>query len=387
MAKHGFKVLDSDIHVREPGDLWLEYMEPGYRDQAPRINDAVDSNRGGGWTSMGKALPAYSDLPERSRTLQIRGDLAKERGAETGRASTKAEGDTTREGTRPQEMLRAMEVEGIDVAVCFRTHAAHVIAIDEMDAGVAAAICRAFNHWLRDYCDEEPERMKVGAMVPMHDVQLAAAEARRAVTELGAVTLVLPSNPVRNRPWYDDYYEPFWAEAERLQVPVSFHGIQMAYQDHLARRYMDNHALGHAVAHPVELICTLGAMLTGGVFERHAGLKAAFLEGHSSWAPWWLYCLDEHEAKMGDKERFGLKLAPSEYFRRQCFISVDPDEALVRYTIDAIGDENLVLSTDWPHDDSAYPHATESFLGLEGVSDESKRRILWDNCARLYNLA
>ena len=89
---------------------------------------------------------------------------------------------------------------------------------------------------------------------------------------------------------------------------------------------------------------------------------------------------------MGDKERFGLKLAPSEYFRRQCFVSVDPDEALVRYTIDAIGDENLVLSTDWPHDDSAYPHATESFLGLEGVSDDSKRRILWDNCARLYNL-
>ena len=89
------------------------------------------------------------------------------------------------------------------------------------------------------------------------------------------MTLVLPSNPVRNRPWYDEYYEPFWAEAERLQVPVSFHGIQMAYQDHLARRYMDNHALGHAVAHPVELICALGAMLTGGVFERHPGLKAA----------------------------------------------------------------------------------------------------------------
>ena len=46
----------------------------------------------------------------------------------------------------------------------------------------------------------------------------------------------------------------------------------------------------------------------------------------------------------------------------------------------------MVISSDWPHDDSAYPLAIDSFLALDGVSDESKRKILWDNCARLYNL-
>jgi predicted TIM-barrel fold metal-dependent hydrolase len=386
MAKNGFRVMDSDIHVREPGNLWLDYIEPAFRDQAPRVVPDPTLPHGGRWQSLGKAIPAFSDREDRQRTLRIRASLAEDRNIEAGHVPIGQVQEGAREGADPREMLAAMKVEGIDVAICFRTEAAHVIGIDDMDPELAAAMCRAFNNWLRDFCAAEPARLKIGALMPMHDVSLAVAEARRAVEELGAITLVLPNNQVRSRPWYDEYYEPFWAEAERLDTAVSFHGIQMAYQDHLARRFMDNHALGHSVAHPLEMMCALGAMLTGGIFERHPGLRAAFLEAHSSWVPWWLYCLDEHEIKMGDKERFGLKLPPSEYFRRQCYVSVDPDEHLVKYTVQEIGDDNLVISTDWPHDDSAYPHATDQFLALEGLSDDNKRKILWDNCARLYHL-
>jgi uncharacterized protein len=80
-------------------------------------------------------------------------------------------------------------------------------------------------------------------------------------------------------------------------------------------------------------------------------------------------------------------MRPSEYFRRNCWVSVDPDEDVVRHALPSMGDDNIVISTDWPHDDSAYPRAVETFLGLEGVSETTKRKILWDNCARLYGLA
>ena len=384
--KNGFKVLDSDIHVTEPDNLWTDYMEADFRDSAPVKLNVEGSTEFGLWRSDGKTLPAYMDLAERSRTIHVREEIARERHERSGRqmASTVKTGEE--EGTRPEHMLEAMEVEGIDVAVVFRTMAAHVIGIDDMDPNLSAAICRGFNNWLYDFCAVQSSALKVGALMPMQDVDLAVQEANRAVDQLGAVTLILPSNPVCQRPWYSEYYHPFWAAAESLGVPVSFHGIQMAYQDHLAKRYMDNHALGHSVAHPVEMICTAGAMVTGGIFERFPTLKTAFLEGHSSWVPWWLYCLDEHEEKMGDKERFGLVLSPSEYFLRQCFVSVDPDEALVKYTIDAIGDDNLVISTDWPHDDSAYPNAIDTFLGLDGVSQASQRKVLWNNCSRLYDI-
>ena len=65
----------------------------------------------------------------------------------------------------------------------------------------------------------------------------------------------------------------------------------------------------------------------------------------------------------------------------------EPEEELVKYVVAELGDENLVLSTDWPHDDSRFPHAIDGFLGHAAYfSADSKRKVLWDNCARLYKL-
>jgi predicted TIM-barrel fold metal-dependent hydrolase len=284
-------------------------------------------------------------------------------------------------------MLKAMDREGIDLSIVFRTRGAHLIALDGLDPDLSAAICRAFNNWLSEFCATDRARLKPTAILPLHDPKLAVDEARRSVRELGAVAVVVSNHPVNGRAWYDPAYEPLWAEAEQLGVPVAFHGIQMAYQEHLGRRFMDNFVMAHAVAHPLEQMMALGSLLTGGVFERYPRLKAAFLEGSCSWVPWWLWTLDERVEKFGDDERFRLTMRPSEYFRRNCWVSVDPDEDVVRHALPSMGDDNIVISTDWPHDDSAYPRAVETFLGLEGVSDTTKRKILWDNCARLYGLA
>jgi predicted TIM-barrel fold metal-dependent hydrolase len=382
MAKQGFKVMDSDIHVIEPHDLWLKYIEPRYKDQAPQFKP-INGSDVKAWSFAGKPFPAYSDLPDRQRTAQIRRDKARARHLKIGRYTDPSE---DLRGDNAPSMLQAMDIEGIDVSIVFRTLGAHVIGVDGLDPELSAAVCRAFNNWLADYCNADRERLKPAALLPLHDVKLAVEEARRSVRDLGAITLVLSNHPVNSKPWYDRYYDPLWAEAEKLGVPVAFHGIQMAYQEHIGRRYMDNFALAHAAAHPVELMLALGCFLTGGVFERFPGLTAAFLEGSCGWVPWWLWCLDERVEKFGDDEKFPLSMAPSEYFKRHCYVSVDPDEEVVKYVIDAIGDENIVISTDWPHDDAAYPKAIDSFLALEGVSDESKRKILWDNCARLYGL-
>ena len=67
-------------------------------------------------------------------------------------------------------------------------------------------------------------------------------------------------------------------------------------------------------------------------------------------------------------------------------MSVEPEEELAKHVVTEVGDDNLVLSTDWPHDDSRFPHAIDSFLGQADLSEASKRKVLWDNCARLYKL-
>ena len=68
---------------------------------------------------------------------------------------------------------------------------------------------------------------------------------------------------------------------------------------------------------------------------------------------------------------------------RQCFISVDVEEDLVGDVIRRIGDNNVVISTDYPHADSHWPEAVNHFMAM-GMPSSARRKILWDNCARLY---
>ena len=93
-----------------------------------------------------------------------------------------------------------MDIEGIDVGILFRTWATHAINIDGLEPAFAAAMSRAWNRWIADFCQEHPERLKPSGLVPLQEIDLAVAEARFAVQQLGAITLVLPSHPMNGRP-------------------------------------------------------------------------------------------------------------------------------------------------------------------------------------------
>jgi predicted TIM-barrel fold metal-dependent hydrolase len=226
-------------------------------------------------------------------------------------------------------------------------------------------------------------------LITLHDVDLAVREARRAVTELGVVGLSLCPEPVNGRRIHDRYYDPLWAEIERLGVALCFHPPADPKQEQVARGFYGHpnaSIIALALRNPVELILAVSSFCAGGVLENFPSLRVAFLEGNCSWLPWLLYRLDERAELHGALADVPLSLKPSEYFKRQCFISVDPDEDLVADVIDRLGDDNIVISTDYPHIDAHFPRAVEEFLPIEGISRESKQKILWDNCARLYNL-
>ncbi len=76
-------------------------------------------------------------------------------------------------------------------------------------------------------------------------------------------------------------------------------------------------------------------------------------------------------------------MARSAYFKRQCVVSVEPDEVTVKQVIDYMGGDQIVFSTDYPHGDSKYPAAVDHFLKLP-IADSDKKKILWDNCASYY---
>jgi predicted TIM-barrel fold metal-dependent hydrolase len=286
--------------------------------------------------------------------------------------------------------VAAMDIEGIDVAVIYGTRGRQVQMHDELDPEVAAALARAHNNWTRDFCAYKPDRLKFAAQISFHDVDLAIREARRAVRELGAVAVIGNPNPVRGRHIHDPEFEPLWTAIEELEVPVGFHPTgQASLRDDIARRYLDHpngRVIGAAARNPMELMLAFASFAAGGVLERHPRLRCAFLEGTCGWLPWWLWRLDEAWEKFGPGSEVQISQLPSQYFFRQCYVATDADEKVLRQVVEAVGDDNIVVSTDYPHSDGLFPHAIEEFVALDGVSDKTKAKILWDNCARLYKL-
>lgn len=89
--------------------------------------------------------------------------------------------------------------------------------------------------------------------------------------------------------------------------------------------------------------------------------------------------------RVGKAEYPELKLKPIEYFQRQCYASIECDEITAKYLPEFGLEDNVVFATDYPHLDVKYPHAVENFFKLS-LAEETKRKYLWDNCARLYGL-
>jgi predicted TIM-barrel fold metal-dependent hydrolase len=364
MARGGFKVFDSDMHIMEPPDLWQRYIAPEFRAQAPRgiTSDSVRDLR-----------IEWPDAPVRAATPHRGKNFARNQ-------ATYA--DHARRGWSPQVQLEAMDVEGIDVAALYPSRALMALTRPSTEPRLAAAIARAYNDWLAEFCEADRARLLGVGMISVFDIGSAVEEAHRIV-ELGFRAVFARANTVNGKPWHDPYYEPLWDALEKLGIPIGFHEAFASYSRQAGDHFPPNIALQRIFGQPIEQMYALASFLVGGIAARHPRLQGAFLEANCSWAPWLVWRMDESYELEGDLFMPDLTMEPSAYFRRQCLVSVEPDEHPARETVAAFGSDRLVFSTDYPHGDSRYPKSTDSFLELP-LSDEDKRKILWDNCARFY---
>lgn len=371
MARNGYKFIDPDLHVFEPADLWQRYIEPEFLDRAPVGSTSFPNDML--MMHEGKVIARYdietthnSYSPERMHRYQ----------------------EFHARHFDPGVELEAMDTEGIDMAVLYPTRGFYAIGKEYDDDALAAAVARAYNNWLAEYCSADTSRLFGSGLVHPQDVDQAVVEARRMKNELGFRSLYLRPNPVRGRNWHNPVYDPLWAECEKLGLPVAFHegqpcDLPVAGGDRFDGQFEDLWMTEHVMCHPFEMMYAVVCMISGGVLARFPGLKVAFLEANVGWVPYWLWRLDEHYEHREPGIRKTLPKRPSEYFKEQCYVSVEADEHQGVWVASQIGDDNIVFSTDFPHEDSRYPHALETFLGL-GFPEETCRKILWDNSANYY---
>jgi predicted TIM-barrel fold metal-dependent hydrolase len=378
MTHDGWRVADSDMHVFEPADLWQRWIAPEWRHAAPV-----------GLTELRRDMR----VKVKSHVILRLGGVRPSRAGDVWKASQESPYvRAEQQGWNPASQKDAMDQEGLDVAVLFPTRGLFVLGLDTkavmgadgLEPELAAAIARAYNDWLADFCAPHPRHLLGAGMVAPHDVTSAVAEARRCATELGFKAVFLSPGTVGRRPWHDPYYDPLWAECERLGIAVGFHGGgQNFLKPDFSLEIFDRLMMWHTFSQPLGIMATAVSLTAGGVCERFPRIRFALLEGNCSWAPWLFYRLDEHYEWLGALEAPDLTMKPSEYFRRNCWLSVEADEETVSQYVERFGDDNLVFSTDYPHADSKFPHAVDAFRTLP-LTDGAKRKILWDNWCRLY---
>ncbi len=360
--KNGYRIIDSDMHIIEPPEMWDKYIDGEFKDRAPKI--------------VGNYLVGFYGLMENAMLPTVDAH-ARERWRGMFRRVGPHLGEHAARGFDAVAQLEAMDREGLDRAVLFPSIGLYVMGFDGLEPRFAAAICRAYNNWLYDFCQRDPVRLRGAAMVPPHDIVEAIRETRRAVRELGFPAVFLHPSPVNGRLWHDRYFDPLWSELEALSVPVCFHEGTGTVVGQPGDQYGLNRLMRHVASHPIAMMQTSLGLIAGGVLEAFPRLRVGLLECNAGWVPFWLDRMDHDWERLAEWDTPTLGLKPSQYFLRQCVVGAEEEPGLP-HVVAQIGDDNIVWSTD-------YPSASEEFFELP-LGDQARRKILWDNCARLYGL-
>src|SRR5215211_2349776 len=182
-----YNVVDSDGHILEPLDLWSEYMDPAFRDRAPKIVKADN----------GKERLVIDENPVGDARIGIGriGGVGARQGIVA--ADTLEYKDGKAGGFDPHARIPDMDADGIDAVFLYPSLGLFAGAIT--DPQLAAAASRAYNRWLAEYCRPYPDRLFGVAMLPMQSIELAVEEMRYARNELGMRAGFLRPNPYNNR--------------------------------------------------------------------------------------------------------------------------------------------------------------------------------------------
>jgi len=332
------KVVDSDAHARDLDDLIKPYLpEPYCRRRHPYIpREIYDRNLGG---TLGQS------------------------------------------GAKHEDRLEAMDRQGIDTAILYPTSGLGIGKIREPN--YAAALCRAYNNYIADYCKASP-RLKAVANLPIYHPEAAVEELTRAVRDLGLVGGMLAAQ-AHGKNIAAQEFHPLYREAEKLGVPLAIHAFG---GDEAGSEIFDQFICIHTTGHPFPVLRQLTAMVFAGIPELFPKLKLGFLEIGCGWIPYWAERMDEEWEKRGKVEAPLCKKKPSEYLTGgTIYYGCEPEEKMISYVVREIGSERVMYASDYPHWDMSWPESAVLLWRREDLSLEAKKDILELNAKRFYNLS
>jgi predicted TIM-barrel fold metal-dependent hydrolase len=409
-SEQSLRYIDSDGHILEPPTGMLEFAPAAYRDRIWHVET----------DAQGTDYVVFNDIRHPSTGLGGTAGFSDE-DVERVRSGELTYSQTRPSGWTAPLRLRDMDMDGIEVSVLYPTSMLGLQSLRDVDFGRVQA--SVYNDWCSAHLAEGQGRLfGAGALPPMHDagdVQAVADEIQRVAGLPGMVSVFMRPNPAVDwRQFNDPVYDPIWRAAADTGLPIAFHpflapdlpgacqGLKLARArnqdgtytslDELDRAIRDQAGLHlpniyftQAIANPVDVMSAICYIVSGGVAERFPGAKFIFLEANGGWLVPWLERLDHHAKKFSWDVPW-LKMLPSEYFRRQCWISFDPDETMLAFTANSplCGADRIIWASDYPHPDAKFPGVTQELSeALEGLTYDQKRAITSESAVALYGIS
>jgi predicted TIM-barrel fold metal-dependent hydrolase len=376
------QLIDVDAHVTEPPDLWTNRVPEKWKERVPKVG--TDANGLQSWSVDGQMIttvgatsvagwphpfpeypPGYDDLHPGSYDAKAR--------------------------------LAYLDEQGIAAQVLYPNVGGFgnqfFLRVDDPELKLACV--RAYNDFLTEWCSADPDRLLPVAATPFWDVDAKVDEIERcaAMGHRGILFTGAPQDlgePLLGA----EQWDPLWSVATELDLPVSFHigGGDMFKGFTLDR--IKTHGMPATVAWQgvkmfMENGIQLADLLLSGVLPRFPDLKLVSVESGIGWVPFVLEAVDYmFDQAMVSKERDVFDDRPSGYFARQVYSTVWFEDTGPSRLLDAIGPDNVMFETDFPHPACLYGGIQEKAAALvEDQPEAVARKVLHDNGARLYRVA
>jgi aminocarboxymuconate-semialdehyde decarboxylase len=268
--------------------------------------------------------------------------------------------------------IEDMDAAGIDIQVMSPNPAQYYYAID---AEIARAASQVVNDGIANAVAAHPDRLLGMGTLPMQAPELAVAEMRRCVRDLGLRGIEI-GTWIAGRELSDPLFAPVFSAAEELGVPLFIHPLGFSHGERLSRYYLNN-----IIGNPLESAIALSHLILGGTLDRHAALKLCVAHGGGYLPAYWGR-LDHAWHARADCRR-DCAHVPSSYLRRIWLDTLVFDRDQLAHLVAAHGADRLCMGSDWPFD-MGEPDPVGFHAGLD---DADRARVLGSNALAFLGLA
>ena len=373
--------ISADCHIDMPwipDDLFTANASAAMRERMPYVVDGPD---GPFWTCKnGTSFGLVGGVGPGGQKMVPGQNYRVDKMAAVGLYDDGKKG--IRRPTDPHLRIKDMELDGVQAEVIFGILGA-ATRLNDHDA--AKEMFRIYNDWLKDFCRHYPDRQIGLACLPYGDIDAAVKEVHR-VAKMGLRGLELSCSWDMEPMWHP-IWEPLWKAVNDVNLPLHFHTFPNVPPDMIAKH---PGRVGRSVFFTVvsgfqmNLVNILAAIIAANVLERYPNVRIAFGESGCGWIP---YALDRMDFEWEDRfTDLGLKMKPSDYWRRQCKATFQFDRIGTKL-IDDMGAESLMWGSDYPHGDGVWPHSDQYIKEqFADVSPEVTRMITCTNAGKFYGL-